>query len=622
MCGILGVVSTSTIQNRNWLNDARDLLSHRGPDDYGSWWSNDGKVGLGHRRLSILDLSTSAKQPMLSRESDICISFNGEIYNYLEIKSQLINLGHTFLTTSDTEVVIYAYKEWGIDFIQKMVGMFAIAIHDIKNNLFFLLRDRAGEKPLFYCFSEQKLYFSSETKAILKNNDVKRSFNVDSLNYLLSYGYSPTEHSIIEGIDKVPPGCILKFNLLNGEIEINRYWDIANFNLNNSNTKKLNYSELIEELDTLLTNSIKLQLHADVSVGVLLSGGLDSSLVTAIAAQNSKKIKTFNVTFPDFPDFDESKHARLVANHYETDHYELTASKIEPEMLIQLAEQFDDPIIDSSMLPTYLVSKLVKKHCTVALGGDGGDELFGGYKTYSNYLNLNNSISKYPTYLRYPFAKVLKSIIPKSNKLRYWAEKLDDGGNLHYPTVPHFFKNYERKRLLPNIKNKTENSMYIRKNQIPFANAIEEIAMRMDFNNYMPNDILVKVDRASMLASLELRAPILDHRIIEFAFSKIPNSHKVNHLNRKIILKNLSKKYLPDSFDFQRKKGFSIPINYWIKNEKSWRDFSFDILICQNSFFDKNEVEKLLNSKQNNGEKIYGLLMIQLFQNKYNLKIN
>ena len=618
MCGIVGLASIKAISNFDSLDIARDSIIHRGPDDFGTWWSSDCKVGFAHRRLSIIDLTQGAKQPMLNIEENLCITFNGEIYNYLEIKVELLNKGYQFKTESDTEVILNSFKEWGLSFVNKLIGMFAIAIYDLNEQTLILLRDRAGEKPLYYSNLGGAIYFGSEIKALLSFPELSRNYDVNSLGYFLSYGYSPSSQSIVNGISKLCPGHYMKFCLKTGKMEIDKYWD---FNQKINNDTSFDSKSLVDELSLLLEDSVRIQLHADVPVGVLLSGGLDSSLVTAISSKFSHKLKTFNVTFPDFPDFDESKHARLIANHFETDHYELVASKIEPEILIQLAEHYDDPIIDSSIIPTDLVSKLVKEHCTVALGGDGGDELFGGYKTYSNTLKLNDKIKRIPLIFRIPLVKIFSQFTSNNSALTYWLEKLDNNGGNYYSNFPHFFNIKERKSLFPNLQENFGFPDEVRKGQIPDFGPIEEIAMRMDFLNYMPNDILVKVDKASMLNSLELRAPLLDYRIIEFAFKRVPNNLKVTKDDRKIILKEVAKKYLPNNFDYQRKKGFSIPINSWLKTEKKWIDFSNEVLLeSKDSIFDRKAVQKLLRSQSNNGEKIFGLLMLQLFQNKYRLR--
>jgi asparagine synthase (glutamine-hydrolysing) len=615
MCGIVGIASKVNIDNYSWLNGARDTMIHRGPDDAGEWWSDNGNIGLGHRRLSIIELSNAGHQPMLDFYNRYVITFNGEIYNFQELRIILINLGFIFNTYTDTEVILNGYRAWGPEVLSKLNGMFAFCIYDIEKNSLFIARDRAGEKPLFYSLVNNVFKFSSELKALLfkQTNYV----NYDSFDCYLSMGFVPGNLSIVKGVNKLPPAHFLQFDLNSGELEIRRYWQIPEFN-----NQKIDEDELIFTLDELLNDTIKKQLVADVPIGVLLSGGLDSSLITAFAARSKKDLKTFTVRFPGYSQFDETKHARLISNHFNTNHIELDAADATVDILPLLAKQFDEPIIDSSMIPTYLVSNLIKSHCTVALGGDGGDELFGGYNHYSRLLMLENKLKFIHPIIRKNAAIFSEIFLPLGFKGRNWMQGLNIDFSTGLPLIASYFDKLTRKKLLNNNQ-LTLNAELIRQGRIPITQDIIQRSTRTDFENYLPEDILVKVDRASMLNSLEIRAPFLDYRIIEFAFSRIPTSLKANTSNKKIILKKLAKKLLPNEFDFNRKQGFSIPLSEWLKRG-SWINYFEDVLLSDNdTIFDKKLVLQMINGQKNgrsNSERLFALVLFELWRKEYNIK--
>ena len=619
MCGLLGIASKNKIKDRDWLNSGRDILFHRGPDAFGSWSSPDERVTLLHRRLSIIDLNKKSNQPMVKNNSRYCVIFNGEIYNYRELRQKLKRFGKIFETNSDTEVLIEAYKYWGEDCLKYLNGMFAFAIYDNSKNKVFFARDRAGEKPLFFCNNQGQIIFASELKALLKFPKLEKKINHQSLDCYLSMGYIPKNLCILEKFNKLPPAHFMNFDLDTGKLEIKRYWNIPEYDQKYS----MNEYELLNELEYLLEDSVKKQLMSDVPIGVLLSGGIDSSLITAFASKFKTKLKTFTVRMTGNKILDETEHARLIANYFQTDHIELEASEPNVDLLYELAASFDEPMADSSMIPTYLVSQLIKKHCTVALGGDGGDELFGGYGHYSRLLWIEKYLSIIPLFVRTKLSESVEKYLPMGFKGRNYISALKTNFENNLPLIASHFNKIDRVKLCPYIKNYDKSAEQIFIDNVPFNEDLLQRATRMDFENYLAEDILVKVDRASMANSLEIRAPMLDYRLIEFAFNKVPTKLKANISNKKILLKKLTEKILPNEFDRERKQGFSIPLNDWIK-KGSFRDFFYDILISQNAIFEKKIVQELLASLdrgRSNSERLFALLMIQIWKNKYEVSI-
>ena len=621
MCGIFGIVSKQPIDNISRYTQCLNAMTHRGPDASGEWISENKDVFLGHQRLAIIDLSPSGSQPMTDEASDIVIVFNGEIYNYKDLRKELITVGYKFRTESDTEVLINAYKYWGEFCTKKLNGMFSFALLDKRKNHLFLSRDRAGEKPLFYSLHDNKFRFSSELKGILKDPSFDASVNRIAVDCYLTIGSVPGDLSIFKHVKKLKPGHSLLFDLNTfSEPLIWEYWKLPTLDEESQSSD----NELLDELEGLLEDSVRLQLlSADVPVGILLSGGIDSSLVTAMASRISKNVKTFTITFPGHKKFDESKYAEIVANHFGTDHIKLSGSEVSIQDFIDLSMQFDEPMADSSSIPTYLVSKLIREHCTVALGGDGGDELFGGYPYYSRLKHLKGRLDKFPEMMRYFVAKTSATLLPIGFRGRNWAKELDSDLETELPMTSSFFDKNERKKLYGYPKEWFYAAESIQRKSIPVIPDLVDRATRYDFANYMCNDILVKVDRSSMMNSLEVRAPFLDYRIIDFAFGKVPSSLKANQQDKKILLKKLCKKILPAELDFNRKQGFSIPLASWLTEKGEWKDFFHDILLDNNdSLFDKKYVESLLHGQakgRNNSERIFSLVVFELWRKNYNV---
>jgi asparagine synthase (glutamine-hydrolysing) len=615
MCGIVGTASIRAVADRTWLDLGRDAMQHRGPDDKGSCWSADGRVGLAHRRLSIIDLTEGGHQPMHTSDGQLTIVFNGEIYNFGDLRDELAALGHAFRSRSDTEVILAAYRQWGTKCLDRLVGMFVIAIYDVQNNQLFLARDRAGEKPLFYAMSNGTLRFASELKALFADPGFERIIEPSALDSYLAYGYVAGSNCIIKGVRKLPPAHAMIFNLVDGANRVWQYWQLPE----SRPVPDADEAELVDELEALLEQSVQRQMVADVPVGVLLSGGVDSSLVTAFAVRRSSKVRTFTVTFDGDTDYDESGYARQIADHFGTTHIELSAAGEGPELLDVLARQFDEPIIDSSMIPTYLVSRLVRQHCTVALGGDGGDELFGGYEHHRRLLWTQQRTRNIPAPIRQMIAATATHVLPTGFKGRNWLQALSVSLEDDLPAVASQWGADERQALLGKTWQTTAERD--RAARLPKAESLIERATRMDFHNYMAEDILVKVDRASMLASLEMRAPLLDHRLIEFAFGKVPGHLKATSTERKILLKRLCARVLPPSFNADRKKGFSIPLPRWLRSGP-WHEMARATLESS-TLFDRKASLALLDGHvagRQNAERLFGLILFEKWRREYGIQ--
>jgi len=624
MCGIVGIASRSAIVNREFLGTMRDTLHHRGPDDAGMWWSQDGQVGLAHRRLAIIDLSPGGHQPMADASGQFLLTFNGEIYNYQDLRRELEALGHQFRSSSDSEVILEAYRAWGLNCLTRLNGMFAFCLYDTNARQMFLARDRAGEKPLYYRHTSGKFVFASELKALMADPGLSRELDLDALNYYLTYGYVPGQMCMLKGVHKLPQGHAMIYDLEKNDLRIWSYWHLPE----PGRSPAASEEELVEELEDLLVDSVRLRLIADVPVGILLSGGVDSSLITALAAKvSTKPVKTFTISFPGYGEYDESSYARLVANHFGTQHTELVAESTSVELLPELAQQYDEPMADSSMVPTYLVSRLIRQHATVALGGDGGDELFGGYLHYS-WIQRQERLRHYvPGVLQSWAGAVAADILPVGFKGRNYLIGLGAEPPQRVAHVNMYFDTRSRLRLLsPALRNGGifDFSPESQKAQL-FSNgkSLLQQATAVDFMTYLVDDILVKVDRASMLTSLEVRAPWLDHRIIEFAFSRVPDALRATEKERKILPRNLARRLLPSELDLTRKQGFSLPLKNWFKG--NWGSYIESILVAADPrLFDQGMIRRLLASQRQgfaNTHRLFALAMFELWRRHYDVSI-
>ncbi|MCW1960389.1 MAG: asparagine synthase (glutamine-hydrolyzing) [Mycobacterium sp.] len=616
MCGLTGCASTETQSNRAWLSAARDTLTHRGPDDAGEWWSDDGRVGLAHRRLAILDLSPLGHQPMHLVDRQLSIVFNGEIYNFADLRTDLEQRGHRFRSHCDTEVILAAYAEWGDDCLKHLNGMFALALYDAREQRVLLARDRAGEKPLFYRADGSTIYFGSELKALLANSELPRRINPSALDCYLLLGYIPGDLCVLAGYNKLPPAHALSFDVRRGSVKVWRYWEVPEFDAG----APVDESALVDELDSLMEAAVARQLRADVPVGVLLSGGIDSSLVTAMAVRNSSQVRTFSIGFPGHGDLDETAHARLVANHFGTDHTELMMEPATADLIPELAVQFDEPIADLSMIPTYLVSRLVREQCTVALGGDGGDELFGGYSRYSRLLWMQDRLLKgIPVGGRKSLAWMAQHVLPVGFKGRNYLQALAVDFAHDVPLISTYFDAATRRRLMRGESSWETTADQVVRAATPIEPDLVQRATRMDFHNSFPEAILVKVDRASMLTSLEVRAPLLDQHVIEFAFGRVPSALKATTDQRKILPKLLTERLLPPEFDRQRKQGFSVPIAQWLR-KGPFHDLFWDVLGSADCIFDPKAIRSLERGQLRglvNGDRLFALVEFELWRKAY-----
>lgn len=615
MCGIVGVAATSEIGRPKWLERGCEALAYRGPDDCGVFWSEDNRVGFGHRRLSIVDLSFAGHQPMQTRDGRLTIVFNGEIYNFRALRDELKNIGHEFQSHTDTEVILAAYRQWGAQCLQRLEGMFAFAIHNLDARTVFLARDRAGEKPLYYMHAGGELRFASELKALMADTTLDRRINIEAFDCYLTMGYVPGERCILEGMNKLPAAHALLFDYSAGTAKLWRYWDLPQFD---PACDAVSDEEHLDKLEVLMEAAVQRQLVADVPVAVLLSGGVDSSLVTAFAARSGRP-KTFTVGFRRFAEYNESEHAHLIARHFGTEHVDFEADDVNHEILPLLARQFDEPMIDSSMIPTFLLTRQVARSCKVALGGDGGDELFGGYYSASRMATLQQRGSALPLNIRRGIAIAAMAVLPIGSKGRQFLTMLGHDFASELPLFSPQFDRVSRKRLLLGFARSSFVAEDIRQSRIPAAvDAVQRIC-RFDFENYLAEDILVKVDRASMANSVEVRSPFLDISLVEFAFREVPSRLKATPSQRKIILRRLASRVLPPEFETDRKQGFGIPLATWL-SKGAWRSFFEQVLLDTETPFNRRDVQRLLRVVKTNRrvkELLFGLTLFELWRREY-----
>lgn len=621
MCGILGIVSNTVTLTPDQLMQMRDTMSHRGPDSMGTWWSPDHLVALAHRRLAIIDLSPGGHQPMLDRSGQLAITFNGEIYNYLDLRRELEAKGHSFHTASDTEVILEAYREWDTDCLSHFVGTFAFGLYDQSRHRLFLARDRAGEKPLFYWHSHGQLVFASELKAIMAHPDFERRLDLNAFQLYLAYGFVPEDYCILQGAKKLPQGHAALYDLDADTLRSWQYWQLPAPSL----SKGTSTEDLILELENALINSVRGQLIADVPVGILLSGGIDSSLVTAMVARvSTKPVRTFTITFPGYSAHDEAPYARQIAEHFSTQHTELEASPATVDLLPKLAHQYDEPLADSSMVPTFLVSQLIRQDATVALGGDGGDELFGGYWHHSWVQQIGNRRRVIPASILKLGRSVVQHLPAGFKGRNYLLHEMDIPLEIERATV---FDAVSRDILIRPLNSRHNSARFSPEYSLSgfgyTAGTPLQRATALDFHSYLVDDILVKVDRASMLTSLEVRAPWLDHRIIELAFSRVPDHLRATASERKILPRLLAERVLPSTMDLTRKQGFSSPMSAWFR--QGWGEYMENILAeAEPRLFNQQAIKRLIARQHkgySNTERLFALTMFELWRRDYRIAV-
>lgn len=620
MCGIAGFLATGAERpGKELLWKMGDAMVPRGPDAKGAWLSGDGRVGLSHRRLSIIDLTETGAQPMEGSDGLSVLSYNGEVFNYREIRRQLEKTGHRFRGDSDTEVVLAACREWGVGgAVPRFIGMFAFALWDEQAGKLYLVRDRLGIKPLFLARAPGLILFASTLKPLLACPSFSREVDREALQYYLQFQYVPAPHSIFRHARKVLPGHMMEV-LPDGNVRDREYWDLSRHwrtGLEPARTEE----EYLEELASLLSSSVRYRLVSDVPLGAFLSGGIDSSLTVALMQQaSSMPVKTFSIGFQE-KGYDESVYAKEVAKHLGTDHHEKMCTAAEALALVRkIPDAYDEPFADSSAIPTMLVSEFTRQHVTVSLSGDGGDELFCGYPRY-DWVRQGEAAMGVPALLRRPLCMLLSRI--PVHKVQRAAESLlyDDPAQMYYHTVGIF----ERRRMgeiIPEVSDDSHLS-YFRTFRDDRWGGIVERAMATDIRTYLPDDILSKVDRASMAFSLEARVPLLDHRVVEFA-ARLPMEYKVRGGETKYLLRKVLYRLVPRELLDRPKMGFGIPVNRWLRNEL--RPLLDEYLgadrIRKEGFLlpagVSRVVDEHLSGRQDNQYRLWALLVFALWRERY-----
>ncbi len=639
MCGINGIVDpTNQMGGESSIQAMNAIISHRGPDDQGVYSRES--VHLGHRRLSIIDVKTGS-QPMSDRQKSLWIVYNGEVYNFKELRRDLQERGYVFQTKSDTEVIIHAYEEYGEKCVEKLRGMFAFAIWDIKKRQLFLARDRLGKKPLYYFFDGKSFVFASELKAILQVPGITKELEYSSVLDYFTYQYIPFPQSIFKRIHKLPPAHYLVARLVpsksvdfgrnqvssNGSLSeaikftVHKYWDLE-FAPDHTFSER----QWIDGIEEHLLEAVRIRMRSDVPIGAFLSGGVDSSAIVALMSKFSPRpVKTFSIVFDDAV-YDESGYARMVAEQYSTDHHEFVVRPDAVDILPRLAWQFDEPFADPSALPTYYVSKMASEVVKVVLSGDGGDEAFAGYDWYGSFFRYK----KYdciPLSLRRSVLGFLAKQIPLGIRGKGTLKHMAESPFFRYAGIISSQLVWLHDKLLhedvkkviggrtPGADIAGANYQFLKEHYDRF-HGTEELSRLLytDIKTYLAEDILTKVDRASMLCSLETRAPLLDHKFLEF-LATMPAQFKLAQGEGKFIFKKAMEKYLPEKLLYRKKVGFDMPLSRWFK--KDFLGYSHDILLSRRSrernILNPAVVEKLLTNHQKNGRDFSNELWTLLF---------
>ena len=618
MCGITGKVNFDRANGIDPVELKRmtDVIEHRGPDDEGFYIHEN--AGLGFRRLSIIDLSTG-HQPLSNEDGSVWIIFNGEIYNYQELQHNLIQQGHVFKTKSDTETIVHLYEQYGTNCVKFLRGMFAFAIWDNNKKQLFCARDRFGIKPFYYYTDDEKLVFGSEIKSILKGINIDRTLSSDAIDSYFAFGYITGDLSIYKNVKKLQPAHYLLLSFKEkATIETKRYWEI-NFEPDHSKTAE----QWMEEIENCLSETVKIHMISDVPLGAFLSGGIDSSSVVAMMARNSNRpIKTFSIGFKE-EQFSELKYAREVAKKYGCDHHEQIVEPESISLLPKLVNAYDEPFADTSAIPTYYVSRLARQHVTVALSGDGGDELFAGYDMYAYFKKLHS----YPFNFNLPLLNrtiwgSMHKVIPQSIKGKGVSYFLSQNKKYLGAYVSSWTKP-ERARLLSKYFasiNPANASEAYKEGILKAASGNDFISnlQYLDMQTYMVDDILTKVDRASMMNSLEVRVPLLDHKFAELTF-KIPSFLKLKGNKQKFIFKESMSAFLPQSVMQHPKTGFSVPISLWLKGDL--KEYANDTLNCNGcllyDYVDRQYVHKSVLGSKIGSRDFSGKIWSLLFFNEW-----
>ncbi len=618
MCGIAGIVYShrDARVSEDALRRMCQSLHHRGPDDEGYYAV--GGAGLGMRRLSIIDVA-HGHQPIFNEDRTCVIVFNGEIYNHHDVRRELEQRGHRYSTSSDTETILHAYEEYGDACVEHLRGMFTIAIWDIPRRRLFLARDRLGKKPLYYTVPsgpDGRLVFASELKAIAALGDVERRVDPQGLADYVAWGYVPDPRTIYEGIAKLPPAHYLVYE--EGRVHVQKYWDVTYAPVETPGPEKKYVDRALDILD----EAVRIRLESEVPLGAFLSGGTDSSIVVALMARHTRgRVKTFSIGFEEH-EYNELPYARAVAQHFGTEHYEEVVRPDAVGDVLHLVRQFDEPFADSSMIPTYYVSRAARRHVTVALSGDGGDELFAGYLRYIENAAVRGA-NRVPAGLRDAVLRPLAAALPagtkgidrlrdmSGNRDEQYVRHMTHGLSLTYREV--FSEAFLERLAAPDPSHVAR----------PFLDAVrgmDPLSRRqyLDTHTYLPGDILTKVDRASMMVSLEARAPVLDHKLAEFA-ATIPAELRMKGMTTKYILKKVAERLMPPELVHRPKMGFAVPVAYWLKKE--WAAQTDDLLTSERALargtFRPEFVRRILaehrSGKRDNSSMIWGLMMLELW---------
>jgi asparagine synthase (glutamine-hydrolysing) len=642
MCGICGFYQWENEADQQTLKVMNDRLSHRGPDDEGYYF--EGGVGLAARRLSIIDLQTG-HQPLPSYSKNHWITYNGEVYNFPALKTRLESKGYRFRTGTDTEVIVNLYEEYGTEFVKHLRGMFAIGIYDKKNHRLVLARDHVGIKPLYYCLKPNRnLVFGSEIKAILEYPGIGREIDPEAVDWFVTLEYIPAPFSIFKQIRKLPAGHLLCYE--KGVLRIEKYWDVEIENREEmeagsqkrSVNKKEPWNERKEQFHALLQDAVKMRMIADVPLGAFLSGGIDSSaIVSAMSSCSPGQVKTFSIGFEE-KSYSELKYSSIVSKLFNTDHYTRNLSPDINELVLYLADFWDEPLADFSNFPTYLVSRTAREKVTVVLSGDGGDEIFGGYEHYIAQkiarlidfplLRPLHPLMAGATHL-FPPSELKKGLV---NRVKRFSEGLRNSHRLRHFRWMIFLSNLQKQHLYSPgfLHNDYLKSLLLR---VPFAGFFENSRqfpginqdLYLDLKTYLVDNILVKVDRMSMATSLEARVPLLDHKMVEFAFS-LPHHYKLggpSGSTTKWFFKKAMEGILPPEILHRQKEGFSIPIKNWLKKEL--KDLMMEYLserrIKEAGFFNPAYIKKMINAhlgnKQNHAHRLWALLLFHLWYEKF-----
>ena len=612
MCGIVGIHSSGAGINESTLIRMRDSFNYRGPDDAGIWADQQAGVGFGHRRLSIIDPTPSGHQPMIDTHSGNVLTYNGEVYNYLEIRAQLKKDGFKFDTATDSEVILKAYSAYGVDCVKHFNGMFAFAIWDVSKNELFVARDRLGIKPFYYQMSNDgTFYFASEVKAIRVTNQTPTNINESLIDQYMSFGYIPGAHTLEKGIMRLLPGH--RGSVKNGQLSIEQYWD-----LEFTNNEDLGLDYYVEQGKTLLNSAIDLRLRADVPLGIFLSGGIDSSAVVGLLAERTtERLKTFSIAYDFGEEFNETKYARMISEKFNTDHHELFLTTEQFKSFIpDFSYLMDEPVTESAAISLQFLSQLTKDHVTVVLSGEGSDEIFGGYDLYKYMSTIERYRNIVGPKIATIFGNTLGAALPKNSKLTKYLNLSTQQLSDRYKGISSYDERVKQRLYKPEFNQLLNQHSFAETEQFLSSlfekNKNKDALSQMlyfDTKTWLVDDLLIKADRMSMAASLELRVPFLDYRLVEFA-AKTPSKYKIQNGQGKYLLKEMMKGILPDEIINRKKMGFPTPLKMMFQGEM--RDYAFDTLNSSDTkihqYFNKAVIKRSLEEHAANKHDHHRLL--------------